>query len=787
MLRWLSFKKAFYCAVACVIYLLVFGCKADYSSAFAPTRYTCDAANFFVYPTWNTHFQPHLEWIDQNTGIVEKVTPVWKKTHASWAKIDENYALSYTLDKYKVQLQDWAAVYVHPYIDVVTTQLDYVWARIVLYYKGSAGPVLEHYFNTYNHHLVDSVDNSVSYVKRHSALIFDNTRKHSGRFIELQVVPKASSLWATVSTNAFVVKVANVTRLLYLGAQISRLFDALLEESGKINSSFKNKTEFVKSELKHYIESGVGKQRRASGATSEDVIDVVKTILEDITSAVGDEREPIPHSSVTETDEAVASTVGSILSEVLSESDEPIEEGKESIEEENIETDTTEVEVTVTDTVTDTLETTVVEETVDAEELADAADAVDASGESDEEEPVTETFWFTETVYEDGATGTPEEEIATVDVEDLQKSHYNPKDIIDLEILYWKSKVDKMLKLAYNSLEDDMIPVLNATLEPLRDEISANFTQLQKDNYERYKKMNILISKINKDFEHMKETNQLIVEPEVDRQMMRDEISACREAVEQTMQNVEDALNEQHAEIVKQYFVVTQETVDVIESYAETLLSEFNNRLTEIIRVLDTDPEYEDKLGWAAWKENHKIKELIFQLRDKIFDEANQYKENHRGEVKPRGLEPWIDYLISINFHINFLLRDTDEYLQLVRAKANVAYQMREALTRQFEEAEAEAEKAAAKAAEEEAARKIADAQRANEAIESAAAEASFAAEFSAPGVEDVPQVEPEEQIPEPKVNFEQVAEPVEEIVDEAVDEVPAEFVDETPEEISTL
>ena len=40
----------------------------------------------------------------------------------------------------------------------------------------------------------------------------------------------------------------------------------------------------------------------------------------------------------------------------------------------------------------------------------------------------------------------------------------------------------------------------------------------------------------------------------------------------------------------------------------------------------------------------------------------------------------WNEYLKNVEFHLNFLLRDNADYLQLVRAKANLAFQAREEL-----------------------------------------------------------------------------------------------------------
>ncbi|OVF08490.1 putative outer spore wall assembly protein [Clavispora lusitaniae] len=301
----------------------------------------------------------------------------------------------------------------------------------------------------------------------------------------------------------------------------------------------------------------------------------------------------------------------------------------------------------------------------------------------------------------------PHNNIAVPKIEDDNVEAYgllSPKAQVEQEIEYWRNKVSKMIDLSQSSLETESKPFLDTIIGDLKDRISANFTKLQQENYLRYKVMAEMISSIDKDSETLITTKEIILSPEVDRQMMRDRISEAREAVENSMKDVELVLNEAHGIIMEKYFEVAQNTIDVLESFADTKILEFSNSLSGLLTILENNVDFEDEISWNAWKEFHKIKESIFNARDKILDEAHTYKLQPRGSIKPRALEPWALYLDNINFHIRFLLSDNDDYLKLVRAKANVAYQMREGLTRQLEEIQEQAaqEKAAQEKAEQE-------------------------------------------------------------------------------------
>ena len=263
---------------------------------------------------------------------------------------------------------------------------------------------------------------------------------------------------------------------------------------------------------------------------------------------------------------------------------------------------------------------------------------------------------------------------------------------INYELAAWEDKIRSTLQLAEGSLVSEFAPYLDKRLSKLKEAFSANFTELQTANYLRYKEMHRLIALIDKDSEFIRTHNQTIAEPEVDRQVMRDRIKEARDAVELQMKYADDELSKAYAEVLTEYFSVAQSTVDVLESFAETIILDFSARLKALIEYFRANADFDDKIVWNAWKKFHQVKESIFQIRDKIFDEAHAYKANPEAPQKPKALEEWDKYVRDIKFHIGFLTRDNDEYLFLVRAKANVAYQQREGLTYELLQAATAAE-----------------------------------------------------------------------------------------------
>ncbi|KAK6459044.1 uncharacterized protein RJT20DRAFT_124183 [Scheffersomyces xylosifermentans] len=301
-------------------------------------------------------------------------------------------------------------------------------------------------------------------------------------------------------------------------------------------------------------------------------------------------------------------------------------------------------------------------------------DVEDDSDLSDDENPIVVLLTSTITVT-DESTAT---DVGLEQITDPNLLRINE------ELGYWESKVNKTLQLAANNLEVEMKPILNRTIESIKPEISEILQTLHKKTYAQYQILNKKITEINKDYEKIKLTNDSTIES-VGRQEIRDDIADTYKLPEDASQAVQKILIESHDNILVEYFRVIQDTIDILESFSESTIQDFSKQLTNLLDELQLE---DDEVSWKTWKKFHRVKEEIFKFRDFIFNTANEYKLNKENnkDLNTLGLEQWNEYLRNVEFHVNYLVRDNDDYLKLVRAKANVAFQLREGIVRKLEE-----------------------------------------------------------------------------------------------------
>jgi hypothetical protein len=228
-----------------------------------------------------------------------------------------------------------------------------------------------------------------------------------------------------------------------------------------------------------------------------------------------------------------------------------------------------------------------------------------------------------------------------------------------------------------------MKPIVDDILETIKPNVSKSLQHLQNMNHKNYQTISQKISSINKDYEQIYLTNDTSVET-VTREEIRADIKYGYELGEESSQEVRKILYDTHEKVLREYFRVLQDTIDILESFADNTIAEFNKKLTTLLEELSLD---DDEVAWKAWKRFHKVKEEIFEFRDFIFDSANEYQSQDvdSSKLQTIGLNLWNEYVENIDFHINSLLSDNDDYLKIFRAQANVAFQLREEIVNKLE------------------------------------------------------------------------------------------------------
>jgi hypothetical protein len=382
----------------------------------------------------------------------------------------------------------------------------------------------------------------------------------------------------------------------------------------------------------------------------------------------------------------VVAIVNRILQEVQSKTDsvkEKFKDYKATSSEEFTSFSSTE-SLANTDPIADTISTTVSETNevndgsssvgFDEENVEEEGDEEDS--EDYDEEPLTVQVTSTLTVTQDDST---ESETNGVSIE-----HVDPKiQKLNSELEYWENKVNKTLQLATNNLEIEMKPIVDDILETIKPNVSKSLQHLQNMNHKNYQTISQKISSINKDYEQIYLTNDTSVET-VTREEIRADIKYGYELGEESSQEVRKILYDTHEKVLREYFRVLQDTIDILESFADNTIAEFNKKLTTLLEELSLD---DDEVAWKAWKRFHKVKEEIFEFRDFIFDSANEYQSQDvdSSKLQTIGLNLWNEYVENIDFHINSLLSDNDDYLKIFRAQANVAFQLREEIVNKLE------------------------------------------------------------------------------------------------------
>lgn len=285
--------------------------------------------------------------------------------------------------------------------------------------------------------------------------------------------------------------------------------------------------------------------------------------------------------------------------------------------------------------------------------------------DSDGEGPIT--VRITSTIYETAVdsveTRSPEEQ----EIEGILHS--------------FEKKINSTLDLAFINISNEINPLINITIENLQGRLTESFKLIQLDNYNYYKEAHEMIKRIDKDLSNLKEYGYENYNETVPRQDMRDMISKIKEFNSAEIDKIEQTVNNQFGELVNKYLIIIQDTIDILETFMDSSFQDFQNKLAESLSKSDNE-----QYNWNTWKRFHNLRTLVLDKRDYIFDQANLLKNKKYHELDlDNDFVNWLEFLNNIDFHLSFISRDNEEYLQLIRAKANVSYQLREEAIREIE------------------------------------------------------------------------------------------------------
>lgn len=256
----------------------------------------------------------------------------------------------------------------------------------------------------------------------------------------------------------------------------------------------------------------------------------------------------------------------------------------------------------------------------------------------------------------------------------LADTHY-----IDQVLDLFGSKVNVTIELATSNLEDELSPFLTDLIGEVKPKVQKVMQRQNKKISNLYRQLNQMLSDVGKDYEAILELGDPENPELVSRQQFRDKIAETYQAGEEMGQKVTDIMAPAHTKVLKHYIKVLQSIIDVLDLFADTTVSEYSRQLTAAIEQAQHGlTQSADE--WQAWRRFHETKELIFEYRDYLYDAYVEYRDRKGQAQVVVGLGEWADFVQLVDFHVNTLVNDNDQYLQLVRAKGNVQFQLREGL-----------------------------------------------------------------------------------------------------------
>ncbi|ODQ80851.1 hypothetical protein BABINDRAFT_12955 [Babjeviella inositovora NRRL Y-12698] len=298
----------------------------------------------------------------------------------------------------------------------------------------------------------------------------------------------------------------------------------------------------------------------------------------------------------------------------------------------------------------------------DSPELSD--DNSDNSDPDSEDElgPIeTRTLTVTATSTLD-ATGT--------EVVPVQEKNVVPDEDVNIkrEIEQWKASVIDISQSSIADLQKSISEFAEEVLKEIKPVITQHLQNIQNGSKVYYKQLNEMILKIESD-------NLDPSERQVSRQDARDVFAAAHENRDTNSDSVKLLLSEKTSLLQNKINTEKQISIDVLENFSEVSTQQFLSNLVNT---------YGNK--WEDWKQFYAIKNFLFDVRDELFN-------------FDADLVVFERYLQEVQHTLHYVLNESGEYLAILRAKANLQFQLREERERKRDEAESlAATKAAADA-----------------------------------------------------------------------------------------
>lgn len=247
----------------------------------------------------------------------------------------------------------------------------------------------------------------------------------------------------------------------------------------------------------------------------------------------------------------------------------------------------------------------------------------------------------------------------------------------------WHNSINKKNEKVESVLAKDIRKFIDGQIKKLEPSWKDFIKEMEKQNQIHFTIINKAILDTNCTEEVDPSTGNVIyfdktgttqLDTYVTRELMREYIRDANQAFENRLHEIKSHLQSELKKMNKRLNLIREEHLDVYEEWGEVMVSEISKRLA-YLDVISNANKDEGKIidNEANWEKHLEIKRAISATRDRL---ANY-------EIDASAFKRMID---SVEKTLETLHSEFGEYMYILRSKANIAFQEREAQERKSKE-----------------------------------------------------------------------------------------------------
>lgn len=320
--------------------------------------------------------------------------------------------------------------------------------------------------------------------------------------------------------------------------------------------------------------------------------------------------------------------------------------------------------------------------TADPSVYASTAVASGFKNDADEEEPL---YTSTSTIMLTVTEGSPQNELASPQSTPHAELEISEQQALRDEFAAWFKVVDQKSSSIVKTFNKEVNKYLNNRVQQL-DSVFKNKTQnVSQTLHTHYKNLNHAVEDINCTCEADQNSGNVTcfdrtgttqLSEYITRARMRELFADAHNTLDQSMLELMQDLEPVAKEVEKRVNLIREEMVEVYEEWGDAMVSEWSKRLAYI----DVVAGHLDDNDSGASEDSSENWRKFLSLKKQVIDERDKLSEH------PADLQAIKQFVKKVQYLVEVLTQEAGEYLYILRARANLAFQAREQVTNKRED-----------------------------------------------------------------------------------------------------